>query len=57
MKNGIRIADSIVELTGTALFVALYLTGAIGIGYAVLGVVVSLSIWLPFNPTNKSTIH
>ncbi|MBS1508322.1 MAG: hypothetical protein JSS79_16905 [Bacteroidetes bacterium] len=57
MKNRIKTGDSLIELSGAAIFVALYLTGYIGLGYAVMGVVVSLSIWLPFKAKDKSAAH
>jgi hypothetical protein len=53
MKNRIKIVDSLVEFSGAAVFITLYLLGEIGLGYAVLGVVVSLSVQWPFSKTNR----
>jgi hypothetical protein len=45
--------DGVVEVTAAAIVIALYAYGKIGIGYAVLGVVVSLSLLWPFRVGKK----
>jgi hypothetical protein len=48
MKRGISLIDGAVEILAAAAVIALYAYGKIGIGYAVLGVIVSLSLMWPF---------
>ena len=54
MKRKIKIADNLLEISASVVVIALYLFGKISIGYALLGVVISLNLMWPFRAKKKS---
>jgi len=54
MKNKIRIADNLLEISASVVVITLYLFGKISIDYALLGVVISLNLIWPFRARKRS---
>ncbi|HEV8511924.1 MAG TPA: hypothetical protein VGQ59_01525 [Cyclobacteriaceae bacterium] len=54
MKNRIRIADNLLEISAAIVVITLYLFGKISIGYVLLGVALSLNLIWPFKAKRRS---
>jgi len=55
MKRKIKIADNLLEISAAAIVITLYLYGKISLAYALLGIVLSLSLVWPFKTRKKSS--
>jgi hypothetical protein len=55
MKRKIRIADNLIEISAATVVVVLYLSGKISLGYALIGIVIALSLVWPFKIKKRSS--
>ena len=55
MKRKIKIADQLIEISAVTVVVILFLFGKISLGYALLGIVLSLSLVWPFKTKKRSS--
>jgi len=56
MKRKIKIADNLIEISAATIVIILFLWGKISIGYAALGIVLSLSLVWPFKTKKRSSL-
>jgi hypothetical protein len=54
MKRKIRIADHLIEISAATIVIVLFFLGKISLGYALLGIVISLSLIWPFKSKKRS---
>lgn len=55
MKRKIKIADYLLEISATTVVITLFLLDTISFGYAVLGIVLSLSLMWPIKTKKTHT--
>jgi hypothetical protein len=53
MRGKIAIADIAIELFAAAIVLVLFFTGKIGYALAIVGLIMALSINLPFKPSKR----
>jgi|GEM_PF-3633615 len=56
MKGKIKMVDSVIEISASVFVITLFFSGTISLAYALLGIVISLSLFWPSDRKTPSSL-